>query len=127
MFELSIAVNFEAAHCIRGYLGKCSRLHGHNWKIEVTVIGSVLNELGMLIDFHDLKQEVNDVIRQLDHVYLNDLDIFKSINPTAENIAKYVYDELSNRPALQKANVYPASVTVWESNHSAVKYRRSEC
>lgn len=126
MFELSIAVNFEAAHCIQGYPGKCSRLHGHNWKVEVTVIGSELNKLGMLIDFHDLKQEVNRVISALDHVYLNDIDAFKSMNPTAENIAKYIYDELANCPAFKNSNAIPASVTVWESNHSSVKYFRGE-
>ena len=122
MFELTIIVDFEAAHFIKDYPGKCSRLHGHNWKVEVTVCGSELNQLGMLIDFHDLKSEVKSVIDTLDHQYLNDLEPFKITNPTAENIAKYIYKQLIVRATINDASIRVLSVKVWESAHSAVAY-----
>lgn len=122
MFNLTIIVDFEAAHYIPNYPGKCCRLHGHNWKVEVMVTGSQLNELGMLIDFRDLKAEVNQIIDKLDHYYLNETEPFTTIPPTAENLAKYIFDELSARPALQ-AQAKVAEVKVWESARSAVAYQ----
>lgn len=121
MFELTISLDFEAAHCIRDYPGKCSRLHGHNWRVEVCVCGEQLDELGMLIDFHDIKAEVRQVLGLLDHHYLNELDAFTQLNPTAENLAKFVYDELSKQERLQ-GTVTVAHVQVWESSHSSVRY-----
>ena len=120
MFELTIIVNFEAAHRISNYPGKCSRLHGHNWKVEVLVQGSKLDQLGMLIDFRELKQQVNEVILELDHHYLNELPAFQTMNPTAENIAKYFYTKLQ---AIINQEVHVQSVKVWESDHSAALYR----
>lgn len=122
MFELTISVEFEAAHFIRKYPGKCSRLHGHNWQVEVTVIGKKLNHLGMLIDFRELKEEVNKVILDLDHYYLNEIEPFCEINPTAENIAKYIYERLSANPVLS-SDIKIHLVKVWESPKSAVAYR----
>lgn len=122
MFELTIIVDFEAAHFIRDYPGKCSRLHGHNWKVEVAVCGNKLNQLGMLIDFHDLKAEVKNVIDTLDHRYLNELQPFDITNPTAENIAKYIYEQLINRSTFIETTVRVQFVKVWESTHSAVAY-----
>ncbi len=121
MFELTIIVDFEAAHCIRDYPGKCSRLHGHNWKVEVLVSGSKLNKLGMIIDFRELKEEVNKVIMTLDHYYLNETEAFSEINPTAENIAKYIFDELVSKPAFSQ-DIKVRAIRVWESPHSAVTY-----
>ncbi|NLP42301.1 MAG: 6-carboxytetrahydropterin synthase QueD [Veillonellaceae bacterium] len=122
MFELTILVDFEAAHFIKDYPGKCSRLHGHNWKVEVAVCGNKLNQLGMLIDFHDLKAEVKHVIDTLDHRYLNELEPFKLTNPTAENIAKYIYEQIINRPTFVETEVRVLFVKVRESAHSAVAY-----
>lgn len=122
MFELTILVDFEAAHFIKDYPGKCSRLHGHNWKVEVAVCGNKLNQLGMLIDFHDLKAEVKHVIDTLDHRYLNELEPFKLTNSTAENIAKYIYEQIINRPTFVETEVRVLFVKVWESAHSAVAY-----
>ena len=121
MFELTITAEFEAAHYIPNYPGKCSRLHGHNWRIEVTVLGNTLDKLGMLIDFHDLKDEVKKVTAKLDHYYLNEVEPFSSIPPTAENIAKYMYEELSLLPHLTD-RCKLKSVKVWESPTSAVSY-----
>ena len=96
MFELTVKAEFEAAHQINGYNGKCQRLHGHNWSVEALVEGYELDELGMLIDFKILKAELNKVLDELDHRYLNELPIFsKGTNPTAENLAKYIFDTLA--------------------------------
>lgn len=121
MYDLTIIAEFEAAHQLPDYPGKCCRLHGHNWKVEVTVTGHELNQLGMVMDFKDLKAEVGKVIDNLDHYYLNDLPAFKTINPTAENIAKYIYESLAERPVFQQ-NIKVRCVEVWESPRSAVKY-----
>lgn len=125
MFELTVSVEFEAAHRIVDYPGKCNRLHGHNWVIEVSVIGDKLNELGMLVDFKELKSEVNKIINQLDHFYLNDLAAFQTKNPTAENIARYIYEELSEQICC-KAEIKVKAVKVWETPKSAVCYSKGE-
>ena len=121
MFELTINVNFEAAHYINNYSGKCSRLHGHNWKVEVNIYGSQLDELGMLVDFRDLKATVNKIMLKLDHYCLNEIEPFCRINPTAENIAKYIYEQLEETPEFLQ-NVKLRSVKVWESLNSAAAY-----
>jgi 6-pyruvoyltetrahydropterin/6-carboxytetrahydropterin synthase len=121
MFELTIQAEFEAAHNLCNYPGKCHRLHGHNWRVEVTVRGTELDELGMIIDFTVLKAEVKTIIDRLDHYYLNELAVFKEINPTAEHIAKYIYDELVAPLTVKKVQIY--QVKVWESPRSAVAYR----
>jgi len=121
VFELTINVNFEAAHFIKNYSGKCSRLHGHNWKVEVNIYGNKLDELGMLIDFRDLKDAVNKIMLNLDHYCLNEIEPFCKINPTAENIAKYIYEQLEETQKFDQ-NVKLRSVRVWESLNSAAAY-----
>ncbi|QDR80642.1 6-carboxytetrahydropterin synthase QueD [Sporomusa termitida] len=121
MYDLTIIAEFEAAHQLPDYPGKCCRLHGHNWKVEVTVYGHELNQLGMVMDFKELKAEVGKVIDNLDHYFLNDLPEFESVPPTAEHIAKYIYDTLAANPAFQHS-IKVRSVQIWESPRSAVKY-----
>ncbi|HMM20508.1 MAG TPA: 6-carboxytetrahydropterin synthase QueD [Selenomonadales bacterium] len=123
MYELTTIVDFEAAHRLPDYPGKCSRLHGHNWKVEVTVAGDQLDRLGMLIDFRDLKQALNGIIGTLDHYYLNEIEPFCRINPTAENIARYIYEKLASSLASVSEGVTVRAVKVWESPHSAAVYR----
>ena len=125
MFELTICVNFEAAHFINNYPGKCSRLHGHNWKVEVSIYGNKLDELGMLIDFRDLKATVNTIMTRLDHYCLNEIEPFCKINPTAENIAKYIYDQLRETQEFDQ-DVKLRSVKVWESLSSAASYSQED-
>lgn len=125
LYELTVIVEFEAAHRIVDYPGKCNRLHGHNWSVEVNVVGTKLNDLGMLIDFKELKKEVNQMIDRLDHYYLNEIEAFKIMNPTAENIAKYIYEELEKSKLLSEDNRVK-SIKVWESPKSAVTYSRGE-
>lgn len=122
MYELLVKVDFEAAHRVVDYPGKCNRMHGHNWTIDVTVFGTELNELGFLVDFKDLKAAIDElVISKLDHYYLNELDAFKTMNPTAENMARYIYQELA-KSDLFHSTVTLKSVRVWESPKSAVLY-----
>ena len=119
MYELTISTEFEAAHKIENYQGKCFRLHGHNWKVEVAVEGKELDELGMVIDFKVFKENVNKVIEEFDHQYLNELPTFQGKTPSAENISKYVFDTLQNRFS---DGIVLKYIKVWESPRSAVKY-----
>ncbi|MBQ9442197.1 MAG: 6-carboxytetrahydropterin synthase QueD [Selenomonadaceae bacterium] len=95
MYELTVKAEFEAAHFIKNYPGKCARLHGHNWIVEAVAKGGELNELGILIDFKILKAELNKVLDEFDHQYLNELEIVAKKNPTAEILAKVIYEKLS--------------------------------
>jgi 6-pyruvoyltetrahydropterin/6-carboxytetrahydropterin synthase len=97
VFEIYVKGHFSAAHSLRGYPGDCARVHGHNWLVEVFVRCDALDELGIGIDFRDIKAAVHDVLAGLDHCDLNDLPLFAEQNPTSENIAGYLYKELSSR------------------------------
>ena len=113
---------FESAHQINGYNGKCKRLHGHNWSVEAVVTGSELDELGMLVDFKILKSELNSVLDELDHRYLNDLPAFEIKNPTAENIAKYVFENLSKSEVFSKSAAKLKAIRIFETPKSCVTY-----
>ena len=121
MYELNVKSEFEAAHKIENYPGKCARLHGHNWIVEAIVKGSELNELGILIDFKVLKTELNKVLNELDHQYLNELEFFAKKNPTAENLAKTIFEKLSESKIFtDSAKLF--AVKVYESPKSCVTY-----
>ena len=121
MFELKVKSAFEAAHHIKNYPGKCARLHGHNWIVEAIVQGENLNELGILVDFKILKDELKKVLDEFDHQYLNELELFANQNPTAENIAKEIFDKLATAEIFNGAAKLK-SVTVYESPKSSVTY-----
>jgi 6-pyruvoyltetrahydropterin/6-carboxytetrahydropterin synthase len=95
-------------------------MHGHNWKLELEAVASSLDEVGMGIDFKIMKQAANEVGDKLDHQYLNDLDVFKEINPTAENIAAYMYKEISAR--INSDTIRVTAVTLWETERACVRY-----
>ena len=116
MFEIKVTAEFSGAHNLREYQGRCERLHGHNWRVEVIVSGDKLNKTGMLIDFRKIKSQLKKITDKLDHKYLNELRYFKRFNPTSENIAKYIYDNLIKRVSSLK------TVTVWESADSSACY-----
>ena len=97
VFEVYVKTQFSAAHSLKGYPGDCARVHGHNWIIEVFVNCKELDEIGIGIDFRDIKQSVKDVLQGLDHFNLNDLPAFKDVNPTSENIAKFLYKEVGKK------------------------------
>jgi len=120
MFDIFIKTHFAGAHHLRDYPGDCEHLHGHNWKVEVTVRATELDELGMGIDFKVLKKEVNKVIDQLDHQNLNDLPDFHDKNPSSEHIAMFIYGSLEKRLDTKRYSIY--SVTVLETDFSGLTY-----
>jgi 6-pyruvoyltetrahydropterin/6-carboxytetrahydropterin synthase len=97
VFEVYIKTHFSAAHCLEGYQGDCARIHGHNWIIEVFVQCKELDNIGIGIDFRDIKKAVKEVLSELDHFNLNELPPFREVNPTSENISKYLYQQLSKK------------------------------
>jgi len=124
MYTLQVESAFEAAHQLPGYPGKCARLHGHSWVVEATVKGKELDKLGMLIDFKLVKAALEDVLDEFDHQYLNELEPFKSnLAPTAENLAKFIFDRLAEHQIFQQGSQL-AAVRVWESPKSSVTYTR---
>lgn len=121
MFELTVRTHFAAAHILRGYPGKCSRPHGHNFGVHVTVEGPELGPVGMLMDFVELKRRVTALVDgELDHTDLNAHPAFAKDNPTAENIARFVYRQLA--PDLPDG-VSLQRVTIWESERASASYR----
>jgi len=122
MYELKAEGAFEAAHQITGYPGKCARLHGHNWVVEATVRGTQLDDLGMLIDFKDVKKGLAAVLDRFDHRFLNELEPFASgVNPTAENLARIIYNEFKVSPIFVR-DAHLAAIRVWETPKSSVTY-----
>ena len=116
MYSIKVESGFSSAHNLRGYKGKCEDLHGHNWRVEVVVSSQKVDKIGMVIDFKFLKAELNNILEKLDHKYLNNISIFKKINPTSENISRFIYEKLKSRRLDIK------SVTVWENNTSCATY-----
>jgi 6-pyruvoyltetrahydropterin/6-carboxytetrahydropterin synthase len=126
MFEVTVEHTFAAGHSLREYKGKCENVHGHNYRIQVTVEGEKLNRIGLLVDFVDLKRAVRQVSEKLDHQFINDVEPFTTLNPSAENIAKYFYDEVSKILNLNGFNEHPVrigQITVWETDTSIAVYR----
>ena len=121
MYRLKVKAEFEAAHRLNGYDGKCSRLHGHNWLVEAEVEGERLDNLGLLVDFKELRQMLKDALGKWDHQYLNELPDFIGLNPSAENMARLVFDDLA-AALLSKEGVRIVAVNVWESPHSCATY-----
>jgi len=120
MFVLKIVTDFASAHSLRNYPGDCSRLHGHNWQVEVLVASNVLDDVGMAIDFREIKQQTKVVVKRLDHQYLNDVVPFDELNPTAENIAKYFYEEVGQ--LINNQDVRVKEVIIWETLRASVTY-----
>ncbi len=124
MYILTVEDSFAAAHQLHGYRGKCENLHGHNWKIELEVGGRVLNDIGLLIDFHDLKDILKSVISDLDHSNLNETELFSSINPSSENIARIIATDVQKKifSGGFGKDVHVRAVTVFESGTSRCTY-----
>jgi 6-pyruvoyltetrahydropterin/6-carboxytetrahydropterin synthase len=123
MYEVSVDETFAAAHNLRNYKGKCEDLHGHNYKVRVTLAGSELDATWLLYDFVHLKQVIQGVIRSLDHKYLNELKPFDVLNPSAENIARHIYEQTSKQMHATANGAAISSITVWESDVTAATYR----
>lgn len=116
MYTVTVRAEFNSAHKLRDYHGKCENLHGHNWVVEATVGSRNLDSTGMVIDFSDLKKKVSEILERLDHKFLNELEPFRDKNPTSENIARFIYDMLKG---VYKGLV---RVTVWETPTSCASY-----
>ena len=116
MYEIKVKASFSAAHNLKNYKGKCERLHGHNWLVEGVFSYESLGKDGMAVDFRIARRAVKKVVEKLDHSYLNDLNILKKINPTSENVAKFIYD------SVKKKIVNLKSITVWENENSCAMY-----
>ena len=116
MYEITIISEFSSAHSLREYRGKCEELHGHNWKVELAVASGRLDKTGLVMDFKKLKQHLWTVLEKLDHRHLNELAFFKKVNPTSENIARYIYHSVKKKIPTVK------SVTVWESEKASATY-----
>jgi 6-pyruvoyltetrahydropterin/6-carboxytetrahydropterin synthase len=125
MFEISVEETFAAGHALREYRGKCENVHGHNYKVQVTIEGERLDSTGLLMDFVEIKGLLHAVVDRLDHQFLNDLSPFDVQNPSAENMAKYFYDEISSGLEATKveAPVRVAQVKIWETDTSTSTYR----
>jgi 6-pyruvoyltetrahydropterin/6-carboxytetrahydropterin synthase len=120
MYEIMVESQFAAAHQLRGYKGKCEKLHGHNWKAQIVVAAEKPNEIGLVIDFHELKKITNEILSTLDHSVLNEIFPFTEINPSSENIAKWLYDTIKKKIAYYNVDV--SSVTLWESETASATY-----
>ncbi len=119
-YTLKIITEFASAHSLRDYPGECRYLHGHNWKVETEISAHKLDELGMVIDFKAVKSATKTITDRLDHRYLNDIKPFDKINPTAENIAAFLYQALSEK--LNNEVVKVKAITLWETERASVRY-----
>ena len=119
MYEIIVKTEFASAHNLRDYNGVCENLHGHNWKVDIVVETKELDPSGLAVDFNLLKETSNKIATDLDHIYLNEHRAFKTVNPSSENIAKYIFDELvkamGNSCRVKK-------ITVWETDDAAASY-----
>jgi 6-pyruvoyltetrahydropterin/6-carboxytetrahydropterin synthase len=123
MFQITVEDTFAAGHYLRNYRGKCENPHGHNYKVRVTLCGEELDRAGLLLDFKDLKDVMRDTVERLDHQMINDLEPFTVLNPSAENLAKYFYDETQARlRAATNGRVRVKDVTVWETDTTTATY-----
>lgn len=123
MFEVTVEDTFSSGHYLRDYKGKCENPHGHNYKVLVTLQGKELDRAGLLLDFKDLKAAIKPVVEYLDHQMINDLAPFTSVNPSAENLAKYFYDEAKVRlKQVTEGRVTVKRVTIFETDTSNATY-----
>ena len=124
MFEVSVEHTFAAGHALRNYRGKCENVHGHNYRVQITLRGEKLDPVGMLVDFTELKRVLRGISEQLDHVFINDVEPFTVLNPTAENMAWFFHEELVKTLKLENP-VEVAEVKVWETDIQSATYRPS--
>ena len=123
MFQVSVEETFSAGHALRGYKGKCENVHGHNYRVRVTLEGPQLDSIGLLVDFTRLKHLLREIMGRLDHQFVNDLEPFKTVNPSAENMAKYFYEELTRGLPDLPPGAKVRDVILWETDTSRAQYR----
>src|SRR5215469_959900 len=125
MFEVAVEHTFAAGHALRHYRGKCENVHGHNYRVQVTVRGEKLDSIGMLADFTLLKKVLRDTCEPMDHVFLNEMPPFDTVNPTAEKMAVHVPEKMQLALADSPNGVEVAEVKVWETDIQSATYRPS--
>ena len=128
MFEVTVEETFAAGHALRNYRGKCENVHGHNYRVQVTLEGAQLDEAGLLVDFVELKKVLHGVLDRLDHRFLNEVAPFDVLNPSAENVARHIFEELE-RGLDGQPRARIASVRLWETDTCSATYRgrRTDC
>ena len=122
MFEVSVEDTFAAGHALRNYKGKCENVHGHNYRVQVTFSGPELDSTGLLVDFVVVKKLMQTVVDRLDHQYLNDLAPFDVLNPSAENMARYIYQQVVEGLKVREG-VRVGLVRLWETDTAHATYR----
>jgi 6-pyruvoyltetrahydropterin/6-carboxytetrahydropterin synthase len=122
MFEVTVEQTFAAGHALRNYRGKCENVHGHNYRVRITVQGDRLDPTGLLVDFVELNRLIGGAVEYLDHRFINDLPPFDELNPSAENIAKYFYERVSTG-IKSEVGAQVSAVQVWETDASSAVYR----
>jgi 6-pyruvoyltetrahydropterin/6-carboxytetrahydropterin synthase len=123
MYEVTVQDTFAAGHYLRNYKGKCENPHGHNYRVRVTLQGKELDKAGLLLDFKDLKSVMKNTVDYLDHKMINDIEPFTTVNPSAENLAKYFYDQTNqNLKSVTDGRVTVKQVTIWETDTSIATY-----
>jgi len=122
VFEIFVEETFAAGHALRGYRGKCENPHGHNYRLRITLQGAELDQTGLLYDFVHLKQVMHTVMEGVDHKFLNDQAPFDKLNPSAENIAKYFYEELSKQISVNSNGASITRVDIWETDTTRASY-----
>ena len=123
MFQVSVEDTFSSGHALRGYKGKCENVHGHNYRVQVTLEGPQLDNIGLLVDFTELKKVMRGVIGGLDHQFINDLEPFTTVNPSAENLAKYFFEEISGQLKTLPPGAILKDVVIWETDTAHARYR----
>jgi 6-pyruvoyltetrahydropterin/6-carboxytetrahydropterin synthase len=121
MYRVSVEKSFDAAHYLRGYKGKCESMHGHRFRVLVSVRASTLDDIGLAYDFTDLKKHLGDILERFDHTCLNEVPPFDKINPSSEHIAATIYEEIKAK--LTGSPVAPESVEVWETPYQGIAYK----
>ena len=123
MYEVTVEDSFAAGHYLREYKGKCENPHGHNYKVRITLRGETLDHAGLLLDFKDLKHVMRPVIDRIDHQMLNELEPFTEINPSAENLARYFYDETNKQLSeMTGGRVHVKDCTIYETDTTTATY-----
>jgi 6-pyruvoyltetrahydropterin/6-carboxytetrahydropterin synthase len=123
MFEVAVEQSFASAHALRNYKGRCENVHGHNWKVRVVIEGEKLDATGMLVDFLDVKSLLGEVLDRIDHQFLNEIPPFDVVNPSAENIAEYFYQQLTGKLSETPVPVRIREVKIWETEIQSATYR----
>jgi len=123
MFEVAVEQSFASAHALRNYKGRCENVHGHNWKVRVVIEGEKLDATGMLVDFLDVKSLLGGILDRIDHQFLNEIPPFDVVNPSAENIAEYFYQQLNGKLSETPVPIRIREVKIWETEIQSATYR----